>query len=215
MTNESRTWLCIEGASGALPLYPRMEHTTGENMTETVAPGRSPCRPEHREDQALQRLSRPRAPAPKLTPFSRRIPFDAPFDACHWRTRVQIIAAFHQPPQRFDRVGPVTGTKQAFGALGGADGGRLPRRHHACARHVLAPIRHHGEAWATSAPGQRPAQRTVRGAQCRAAGIRGRVSRVLLWANLRSEACTRYRGLQQGTAAPIAPGDDRRDGTQD
>src|SRR5205814_647627 len=62
----------------------------------------------------------------------------------------QDTAAFHQRPLRFHRVGAGTcilagtvatvGTKQAFGALGGADGGRVPRRHHASARHMPAPI---------------------------------------------------------------------------
>src|SRR2546422_3088679 len=77
-----------------------------------------------------------------LTPYCRRIPFDTPFDGFAWRTRVYIIAACHPGTQRL--------TNQTLGPLGGADRGRLPRRHRPRARHVPAPIRHHGEARATS-----------------------------------------------------------------
>src|SRR5438132_477221 len=103
------------------------------------------------------------------------------------RTLVQTTAAFHPRTLRLDRVGAVTcilaGTKQAFGALGGTDGGRLPRRHRPCARRVPAPIRNTGKTWAASAIGKRSAQRAIRGAQCRPAGIRRRLSRVLFRAN--------------------------------
>src|SRR2546430_1615991 len=79
--------------------------------------------------------------------------------------------------------GVTVGTKQAVGALGGTDRGRVPRRHRPCPRHVPASIRHPGKAWAASALGQRSAQRAIRGAQCRPAGVRHRLSRVLFWAN--------------------------------
>src|SRR5205807_775579 len=79
------------------------------------------------------------------------------------------------------RVGVVTcRAKQALGPLGGTDGGRLPRRHRPRPRDVPAPIRHPGEARRASAVGQRSAQRPLRRTQCRPAGIRRRVSRVLL-----------------------------------
>src|SRR6266581_7303970 len=62
----------------------------------------------------------------------------------------QATAAFHQRPLRLDRVGAVTcilagtvttvGTRQAFGALGGTDGGRLPRRHRPRTRDVPPAI---------------------------------------------------------------------------
>src|SRR5206468_782180 len=89
-------------------------------------------------------------------------------------TRAQVTAAFYQHPLRLDRV------SAALGALGGADGGRISRRHHPRPWHLPAPLRHHGKTWAASAAGKRSAQRALRGAQCRPAGIRGRVSRVLL-----------------------------------
>src|SRR5436190_16702045 len=46
-----------------------------------------------------------------------------------------------------------TGSKQVVGALGGAVGGRVPRRHLPGARYLPAPIRHSGEARPASAPG--------------------------------------------------------------
>src|SRR2546427_5018738 len=63
----------------------------------------------------------------------------------------QDTGAFHQRTLRLARVGAVTfATKQGLGPLGGTDGGRVPRRHRSCARHLPAPVRHHGEAWAAS-----------------------------------------------------------------
>src|SRR5437016_12911436 len=107
-----------------------------------------------------------------------------------------------------------TGSKQVVGALGGAVGGRVPRRHLPGARYLPAPLRHSGEARPASAPGQRSAQRALRRPQRRPAGIRDRLSRVLLRANFRSETSARDGRLQPGTGAAIAAGDDRRDGTQ-
>src|SRR5438270_79780 len=92
----------------------------------TVAPGRSARRS-------------------SLTAFSRRIPFEVPFDGFSRRTRVYTIAACHPGTQRL--------ATQALGALGGADGGRLQGWHRPRARYVPAAVRHHGEAWATSPAG--------------------------------------------------------------
>src|SRR3989442_11797940 len=89
-------------------------------------------------------------------------------------TRVQTTSGFHQRTLRLDRVGAVTrifaatvGTKQGFGALGGTDGGRVPRRNRPRPRDVPAPIRHPGEARRASAIRQRSAQRAIRGPQRR------------------------------------------------
>ena len=130
-------------------------------------------------------------------------------------THAQIVIARHRSPLRIDRTGTDTdGTGPTLRTLGGADRRRVPGCHHPRAGHVPAPDRHHGEAWSASPARQRPAPRPVRVAQCRAAGVRGRVSRVLLRADLRGEAPARHRRVQPRAAAPAAAGDDGRDGPQ-
>src|SRR2546427_289613 len=53
----------------------------------------------------------------------------------------QDTGAFHQRTLRLARVGAVTfATKQGLGPLGGTDGGRVPRRHQSCARHLPVPF---------------------------------------------------------------------------
>jgi hypothetical protein len=130
-------------------------------------------------------------------------------NTCAHRHRLPSLSSSRRPHGHRHRS-----TRPALRALGGADGLRLPGCHHARAGHLPAPDRHHGEARAASPARQRPAQRAVRLAQRRAAGVRGGVSRVLLRADLRGEAPARHRRVQPRATAPAAAGDDGRDGPQ-